>query len=72
MSINALGGGNTFNQADSYMSRLGEAGGGGGGGGSEGAAEAIYQKLLADSIKNGWKSAVAKDIQAVIRAGNGQ
>lgn len=71
MSINALGGGNTFNQADSYMSRLGEAGGGGGGG-SEGAAEAIYQKLLADSIKNGWKSAVAKDIQAVIRAGNGQ
>lgn len=71
MSINALDGGNTFNQADSYMSRLGEAGGGGGGG-SEGAAEAIYQKLLADSIKNGWKSAVAKDIQAVIRAGNGQ
>ncbi|WP_017735145.1 hypothetical protein [Pseudomonas sp. CBZ-4] len=70
MNIGALSGVNALNQADSYLGGLGGAGGGGGGG--EGSAEAIFEKMKADAIKNGWKSAEVKNIQALIRSGSGQ
>ena len=41
-------------------------------GGGEGSAEAIFEKMKADAIKNGWKSAEVKNIQALIRSGAGQ
>ena len=68
MNIGALSGVNALNQADSYLGGLGGAGGGGG----EGSAEAIFEKMKADAIKNGWKSAEVKNIQALIRSGSGQ
>ncbi|MCK3827045.1 type III secretion protein [Pseudomonas sp. 910_23] len=42
------------------------------GGANEGSAEAIFEKMKADAIKNGWKSAEVKNIQALIRSGSGQ
>ncbi|MDY4298561.1 type III secretion protein [Pseudomonas salmasensis] len=45
---------------------------GGVAGGGEGSAEAIFEKMKADAIKNGWKSAEVKNIQALIRSGAGQ
>lgn len=69
MNIGALSGVNALNQAASYLGGLGGAGGGGGG---EGSAEAIFEKMKADAIKNGWKSAEVKNIQALIRSGSGQ
>ncbi len=69
MSIDALNRVNALNQAASY---LGGSGGAGGGDDDAGSAEAIFEKMKADSIKNGWKSAEVKDIQALIRAGAGQ
>ncbi|EIK67338.1 putative type III secretion apparatus protein RspA [Pseudomonas synxantha BG33R] len=44
----------------------------GAGGATEGSAEAIFEKMKADAIKNGWKSAEVKNIQALIRSGSGQ
>ncbi|MCK3838369.1 MULTISPECIES: type III secretion protein [Pseudomonas] len=44
----------------------------GAGGANEGSAEAIFEKMKADAIKNGWKSAEVKNIQALIRSGSGQ
>lgn len=44
----------------------------GAGAGGEGSAEAIFEKMKADAIKNGWKSAEVKNIQALIRSGSGQ
>lgn len=68
MNIGAPGGLNALNQKDSYMGGLGGAGGVGG----EGSAEAIFEKMKADAVKNGWKSAEVKNIQALIRSGSGQ
>lgn len=68
MNIGAPGGFNALSQKDSYMGGLGGAGGGGG----EGSAEAIFEKMKADAVKNGWKSAEVKNIQALIRSGSGQ
>ena len=69
MNIGALSGVNALNQADSYLGGLGGAGGGGGG---EGSAEGIFEKMKADAIKNGWRSAEVKNIQGLIRSGSGQ
>lgn len=44
----------------------------GAGTGGEGSAEAVFEKMKADAIKNGWKSAEVKNIQALIRSGSGQ
>ena len=41
-------------------------------GSSEGSAEAIFEKMKADAIKNGWRSAEVKNIQGLIRSGSGQ
>ncbi|QLG91346.1 type III secretion protein [Pseudomonas yamanorum] len=45
--------------------------GAGGGASRDGEAQAIYDKTINDSLKNGWMSARAKDINATIQASKG-
>ena len=41
-------------------------------GGGEDGAEGFFEKMKADAIKNGWRSAEVKNIQGLIRSGSGQ
>ena len=67
MNVGATGRSSSVAQ-DAFSS----ANAGGAGGSDEGSAEAIFEKMKADAIKNGWKSAEVKNIQALIRSGSGQ
>lgn len=67
MNIGSAGASSSTNMSSSLTQ--GAAGMGGAG---EGSAEAIFEKMKADAIKNGWKSAEVKNIQALIRSGSGQ
>lgn len=59
---------NTSNPFTKFNGGTGEGFAGGG----ETGAEGIFEKMKADLIKNGWKSAEVKNIQALIRSGAGQ
>ncbi|MGY2137266.1 type III secretion protein [Pseudomonas reactans] len=58
--------------ANSIVQGAGAASASSAGAGGEGSAEAVFEKMKADAIKNGWKSAEVKNIQALIRSGSGQ
>lgn len=60
---------NRFGSSDDLMGSLGAGGSKGSPSGSS-EADAIFNKMEADILKNGWKSARIKDIQANIRAGD--
>ncbi|MBI6633493.1 type III secretion protein [Pseudomonas paralactis] len=59
---------NTSNPFTKFNGGTGEGFAGGG----ESGAEGIFEKMKADAIKNGWKSAEVKNIQGLIRSGAGQ